>query len=278
MSKTFLQFCQDLKNNESIFVGRLSGNETALCGLVINNIKPSNLLISNMLYVAGIFFEDDESILKYCRMYLESVKNCTYLGVWEGNMRNQAHHFYNILSTDSKFRDINCIPARYLEPFYFMDDNAYMFNQCLDNKTVLIVSSHIDTMKEQEPLLNNIFSKSIFDKCKKIKYLRPPATHCGRHNNIDWSHNFHQFCNQLEEDTDFDIALVSCGGYGMITCNFISKKLGKKTLYVGGGLQLYFGIKGRRWDNYGWYNEYWISPKEHEIPKNKELAEGGCYW
>ena len=46
---------------------------------------------------------------------------------------------------------------------------------------------------------------------------------------------------------DFDIALVSCGGFGMLVSDFIFTTLNKSAIYVGGSLQLYFGIIGNRW-------------------------------
>lgn len=275
---TFIQLCEDIRDNKKLFVGRLSGNETALTGLIINNIHPNKNLLLNTLNGAGIYFENERSMKIYASMYYTAVKNSHYLGTWTGSMQSQAHHFYKLLNNSSDFADVKQIPARYLEPFYFMDDECYMFNEALKDKTVLIISSHVDTMKQQENKLDKIFKKPIFDKSTKIKYLRPPTTNCGRHNNVDWSINFDTFCKELDKDTDYDIAFLSCGGYGMIACDYIVNKLGKSVMYVGGGLQLFFGIKGDRWNNRNWYNENWTSTLEHEVPINKHLAEGGCYW
>ena len=53
-------------------------------------------------------------------------------------------------------------------------------------------------------------------------------------------------------------------------------------LYLGGGNQLLFGLKGKRWDEHEllskYYNEHWVRPLAHEVPKNNTLVEGGCYW
>lgn len=56
------------------------------------------------------------------------------------------------------------------------------------------------------------------------------------------------------------------------------KRMGKKAVHIGGSLQLYFGIKGKRWDNSNLYNEYWISPFAEERPQNLSKVEEGCYW
>ena len=52
----------------------------------------------------------------------------------------------------------------------------------------------------------------------------------------------------------------------------------KLLIVTGGTIQLWFGIKGDRWKNNGWYNEYWCNVLESEIPENKEKVEGGCYY
>ena len=46
---------------------------------------------------------------------------------------------------------------------------------------------------------------------------------------------------------DFDIALLGCGCYGHPLCDFIRNELNKSAIYVGGGLQLLFGVMGKRW-------------------------------
>lgn len=83
---------------------------------------------------------------------------------------------------------------------------------------------------------------------------------------------------EREIDTkDFDVALIGCGAYGLPLAAYI-KRMGKQAIHLGGVLQLYFGIKGKRWDNSGLYNEYWVSPEAKEIPRGAERVEDGCYW
>jgi len=47
----------------------------------------------------------------------------------------------------------------------------------------------------------------------------------------------------------FDIALLACGSYAVPLGRYIEKELGRQAIYVGGVLQLFFGIMGRRYDN-----------------------------
>jgi hypothetical protein len=88
-----------INNDDKYFIGRLSGNETRLTGLILQN--KFNLineqLIFSMIHGAGIYFENEEDIKLYCNIYLEAVKNTTLLGVWDGIMKSQAIDFYNFL-------------------------------------------------------------------------------------------------------------------------------------------------------------------------------------
>lgn len=71
----------------------------------------------------------------------------------------------------------------------------------------------------------------------------------------------------------------------MPLAGYIKEELHKKAIHLGGGTQLLFGIKGRRWQvDYknscyrDLFNEYWVSPDESERPQNFNKIEGGCYW
>ncbi len=61
--------------------------------------------------------------------------------------------------------------------------------------------------------------------------------------------------------------------------------MGKSAIYIGGGLQLLFGIMGNRWINNKMWKELikknntkFIRPSGDEICLNKELVENSCYW
>jgi hypothetical protein len=81
---------------------------------------------------------------------------------------------------------------------------------------------------------------------------------------------------------DFDIALLSCGGYGPPLCLHIFSSMQKTAIYVGGALQILFGIKGKRWtqraDFRRFMNQHWITVSPQEIPTNHLRVENGCYW
>ena len=100
---------------------------------------------------------------------------------------------------------------------------------------------------------------------------------------------------KMEQDIskiDFDVCLLGCGAYGMPLAAFIKSKLQKTAIHIGGSLQLFFGIKGNRWENpeYGiratndigrypkLFNEYWIRPYGGSQVKGSEKVDDNCYW
>ena len=113
--------------------------------------------------------------------------------------------------------------------------------------------------------------------------MRPPQTQ-GVEESRDFEVELTEFCARLDAIKDtYDVALVSCGGYGNLVCDHIYQS-GRSAVYVGGVLQMYFGILGSRWlkncpDIVRMYlNEHWKRPKNSEKPKNYKGVEGACYW
>ena len=96
-----------------------------------------------------------------------------------------------------------------------------------------------------------------------------------------WKESFNIMKEEISK-LEFDIALLGCGAYGMPLGAFIKEEMNKSAIYVGGGLQILFGIKGKRWDVHdeisSMYNQNWIRPFPQEIPNDKDLVENGCYW
>lgn len=75
---------------------------------------------------------------------------------------------------------------------------------------------------------------------------------------------------------DFDVALLGCGLYGIPLSAHI-KRMGCQAIYTGGATQIIFGIKGRRWDNLGIYNDNWVRAMPEDIPERMQSIEGGCF-
>jgi hypothetical protein len=117
-----------------------------------------------------------------------------------------------------------------------------------------------------------------------FEYIVPPMTQAGdpaREFDVELA-DFYRRLDQLKDK--YDIALVSCGGYGNLVCNYIFETHRKSAVYVGGVLQMYFGVLGGRWlkDRADvvrlFLNEHCARTKLTERPKDCDAVESGCYW
>jgi hypothetical protein len=276
--------CQS--NNKPFFIVRLSGNEPNLCSIAFANAMPPRYLLQNMLLVAGIQFPSANCFHEYVKTYTESFKRCDMVGVWTGgSMLEQTRAFYNIIYQNPE-RAWRPFTATALEPYYSMHDERYAFDSIFKNKKVLILTSHSKTIKSQIPNLKNIFKKPVFHETTSFFVQKTPQQNGGSHDNRSWKLHFEELKTKVEniKNTffDFDIALVSCGGFGMPISDYIRSDLGKSVIYVGGALQLFFGVMGSRWEKseriQEHVNSYWVRPLEVDRPSNPEYCEQSCYW
>lgn len=88
--------------------------------------------------------------------------------------------------------------------------------------------------------------------------------------------NWLEESNRMSEEIsqlDFDLALLSCGSYAMYLGDYIKNTLKKKSLYLGGILNMLFNIYGGRYNQHGYIQlgqrvglnlEYQIDPFENK--------------
>jgi len=270
-----------IESNKPFYITRL-GDQVSVISIqyIINKKVNTDLLKKNYsLYNDGIYSKNDLSKIElFCKMYNKSVIESNYLASFE-NLYVENQNFYK-----NNF-NVNQIHSRVLEPFYLLEQNVIPWTHYLKNKKILIINPFIKSFKKQ---LNNDFQifkdKRLFDKNQQFVFYKNYQTIAGNHIHNDWYETFNLMCEDIK-NIDFDIALLGCGGYGLPLCHFIKTELNKSAIYIGGGLQLLFGVFGNRWEN----TEFWkkiikendckfIRPCEDEICKNANNIENGCYW
>ena len=164
------------------------------------------------------------------------------------------------------------------------DIEPYFFDQpwtaALKGKKVLVVNPFDQTIRQQyekrELLFENkdVLPEFELHTLKSVMVLTPEDNTYGSIiDAVDYMYN-------EAMKIDFDIALLGCGPQGMILANRF-KQQGKQAIYLGGIVQILFGIKGKRWDTQEaysrMYNEHWTYPIE-EPPKGAEKLDAACYW
>jgi hypothetical protein len=283
-----------LNKNEQFIIPRIAGVEHILAMFSYKHIADNEIskingspvlqAIHPMKNNAGINILTVDDLVEYSKLYVSAFKHSKLFAVWE--------HFTNVYNQGGLYPGYHdsllkiCNRENYLSSFCF-DIFHHLTNpwtHALKGKRLLIVSNFMDTIKLQIEKLLPIYGVDLFPECKFV-FVRPPQTACGNGNEQEsWIPPFKRLCNSIYEIKDqFDVALCSCGGYGIPLLNSIYE-MGKSAIYVGGVLQMYFGIIGSRWERErpdvikAFKNDSWTRPLLSEIPNNSHSVEGGCYW
>lgn len=229
---------------------------------------------------AGIKVSSEESIQKYSKMYLDAFNNCELYASWapfDGVYQSiaESHDILNHV-----FKPKKTVYSEVFDIYHYIYGRPWTF--ALKNKRILIVSNFEESIKEKIHVRKNIYGIDLFPNCE-ISTIRPPQTQ-GAEYSKEFDIELKQFTQKLDDiKHTYDIALVSCGGYGNLVCSHMYNS-GKSAIYVGGVLQMYWGILGTRWFNDRpdvirlFLNTYWTRPKESEKPLNHQHIESSCYW
>jgi hypothetical protein len=259
------------------------GAETWIPYIYMETNNLEHIQIKNLLYMLdnnnGIYNLNLDSLKKYCNLYYNSIKNSDYLACFINDIINEQ----KFMKPDNK----ELLYSRILEPFYCCLEDIKPWSHYLLGKKVLIISPFVESFKKQLENKFQIFkdpNKKIFLDNQEFIFYKTFITTAGNHIHKNWEETFDIMCNDISK-LDFDIALISCGGYGVPLSYYIKKELQKSAIYIGGGLQLLFGVMGKRWEN----NDMWkkiikenesnfIRPSGDEIINNINRVENGCFW
>jgi hypothetical protein len=161
------------------------------------------------------------------------------------------------------------------------EPDSIPWTQSFHDKTVLIVHPFIDTIQAQIPKLQHIWSNvnvtgapfsCMPATMNNVKFVRAqlPVANPTR----SWNDVLDDLKQQINDVGHFDIALLGCGGFGSPLLTHIKQMTHKPSaMYIGGALQLYFGIHGARWySNEAWYQHWhplytdsWTWPYESDL-------------
>lgn len=162
----------------------------------------------------------------------------------------------------------------------------------LKGRRILVVTPFVESFKYQLSKLDTMFAGYRFIPSDKFIFVKAPQTN-GEYSKehpimkTSWIKYYNQLLTDIEKVKDeFDIAVVSCGGYGVPLVSDIHSKFNKNAIYIGGALQILFGVIGRRWESkdqkYNILMDYWrtpwIRPFDSEKVQNSHMIENNCYW
>ncbi|MEY8687851.1 hypothetical protein AB9N12_17630 [Bacteroides sp. AN502(2024)] len=267
--ESYLYMQQKIQSDTPLMVARFGAVEIKAVLYVILP-PPLSYLLRKYTYKcmrnnAGFFPVDEGSLKQFAKLMLQDMKEVDILASWrpeEFFFRKRLHNAFKISLSD----------------LWPSCDSDY-WSKALQGKKILVVHPFADSIRTQymqyrDKLFPNDLILPEFESLETIKAVQTIAGNTDGFSS--WFEALEYMKNEIKEK-DFEIALLGCGAYGFPLAAYI-KRMGKKAIHIGGTLQLNFGIKGKRWKHYPFYNEYWVEPSANEKPKNLEKVEGGCYW
>lgn len=226
--------------------------------------------VKNLYQIAGVYPPEPAVFSRFCRIYVEALTHLDVLAVWFNFGENRARKRFAPKATLTELRA--------LEPYY----HDRPWSRHLAGKRVLVVSPFTDTILSQFRRRQEVWRKKpdalpdfelLTLRSPLSAFLTPPGY-------PDWFAALDAMREQMAS-ISFDVAIVGSGAWS-IPLVAHAKSLGSWAIHLGGGTQLLFGIKGRRWEKNPWIatlcNESWTRPSSSETPVNSQQIEGGCYW
>lgn len=235
------------------------------------------ILLQVMRKHSGIFPESEAILKKFSERYLQDIPEIDLLGS------------FNATEVQMPLRsDVINIHLECMYPFFVESP----WTRALKGKKVLVIHPFVSTIWKQHQRHELLFSNNDVYPDYELIGLRAVQSIADAEVPFnDWFEALKWMEDEIAK-IDFDVAIIGCGAYGLPLAAHV-KRLGKKAVHLGGGSQLLFGIKGKRWDNNGYhwkehpeldtnysrlYNEFWTRPNAEETPANAKKVEGACYW
>jgi hypothetical protein len=198
------------------------------------------------------------------------------------NKETTASFLNEIFEYDHFFRayPYNFVESVVKHPFTLF----WIFSKALSEKRVLAITPFSQSIKLNFKNRHRFFKYDYTYPDFEIETLNTPITYSGighgAYPDSNWSATVSRLKSELSSKS-FDLALLSCGSYAMPLGAYIEQELGRQAVYVGGVLQLYFGIIGRRYRNIFFEDQInmdaFIEPVERKyfenlIPKDDNFA------
>jgi hypothetical protein len=274
-----------LKSDAPALFSRFGTTEAELC-LAINKgeatppIPEFSTKVENLWRLSGVFPKTIEAIFEFFEVYSLAAREIDFCGVRNSSLEfsywKLEEQMQIQFSPQSEIIDIEA-----LSPSYDSSD----WTVALMGKKVLLVHPFEKTLQTQLEKIR--LSPEKFPWLPECEFLvlRAPQT-LSADFPPDAGKSWLKVLRELESQVanlDFDIALIGCGAYGLPLGAAI-KTMGRKAVHVGGALQLFFAIKGRRWEEEilstipKEHMDVWSWPEADDVPDSAYDVEGGAYW
>ena len=287
-SNADLEIYNLIMREKPALVGRLGGTEARFLGeykkisilpcfsQAVFRIKPNWKKRSKEVNRnAGFFFNSIDEAAQFYDLYHEALENTDILGAWGNAFTYIESQYLGDVPT--------LVPVGTTAPWihpYSEDLNITPWAKALENRKVLVISHFTETMAKQFEKIQTVFPGYNLHKFEIITLKAPMTINTKYPVAKDWFTLLDEVKIEMNK-IDFDVALVSAGSYSYPLA-YYAKQIGKIGIHSGGGLQLFFGIMGKRWENANYLstviNYEWTRPSQEETPDSAKFVEDGCYW
>lgn len=274
--------CRSGVNGYDLVLPFIYDVDPGLIDVLFKNTKIQNHIIRLSHFQAGIYDRNPETyaanLKRFLKLYIEGMNAATHMKFMVNGSQNICQYWFNMKVPRDRIYDLTCEWSNFLIHPVSNKTTKKSWIEFFENKRLLFITAFPETAKKQIESKNLFKAFGISDTVKlDVQFCKPPVSFCKNypHENTVDSYRI------LEQDVsgyDFDIAIIGCGCYGVPVGNYIYSHMNKTAIIVGGVIQLFFAIRGARWNKYDIYNEYWTNVLDSELPENKELVEGGCYF
>lgn len=277
-----------LQRKEGLLVGRNGTIELETMLFKLYSAKPGqeypSAIARRMEWNAGIFPATKTSLERWVFMTLEAIRNCDVLVAgWYKPLEIQEQMLLENVNTNSPR-----IPLRSLEPYYVEPEKRW--TRLLAGQRVAIVNAFAETAHKQTNKRDEIWPLATDSLLPTNVEWVPICTGYSpvlAQGKATWSSDISSWDVAVTSvvkrvcDSGCKIALIGCGGLGMVIGSEL-KKRGVIAIVMGGAVQVLFGIKGNRWAKHDvishFWNESWVYPRDDETPGGAWNIEAGCYW
>ena len=198
--------------------------------------RPANYWPESILFQAwnnaGVFPHGDTDLLRrFCDLYMRCIASADVMATWLGEAEAGIIAAYG--------KDPIRVPLRSLEPYYHVNP----WSAALEGKKVLVIHPFADSIKAQFEKRHKLFADQSVLPSFELRTLKAVQSNAG--NKVphkDWFEALYWMIGKIH-DTEFDIAIIGAGAYG-IPLAYAVKKKGKKAIQMAGATQILFGIKG----------------------------------
>lgn len=242
----------------------------------------------NMTVNAGLFPAKDQTIDEAIdewasQMVTAILPECDGLAEWNTLNPLQEGEILNHFSPKSKR-----FPARSLEPYYETESTTRWTFRIPDRVKVAVVTPFALSVASQLRNLTTLWSTPVWNpalmvlpiKAHYSPYLSPDNSWPEEVLAGGWKTAVKAVADAVVA-SGAKVALVGVGALSLPIAVAL-KRRGVAAIHTGGATQILCGIKGRRWLTHSvistFFTPAWIEPLADEVPSNRALVEGGCYW